>query len=96
MEATFHQSEEQSRGLFEMRVGDDTMARMSYSRIDANNFIINHTAVNPSAKGTGAGKKIVVYAVDWARQHDQKILPLCPFAKAIIEKTPEMRDVLRK
>ncbi len=96
MEPTFHHSEEQARGLFEMRTADDTIARMTYSRMDPNNFIIDHTAVNPSVKGTGAGKKIVAYAVEWARAHDQKILPLCPFAKAIIEKAPEMQDVLRK
>ncbi|MEQ9186795.1 MAG: GNAT family N-acetyltransferase [Cryomorphaceae bacterium] len=96
MEATFNQSEEQSRGLFEMQINGDTIARMTYSRVDPNNIIIDHTTVNPSAKGTGAGKRIVAYGVEWARQNNQKVLPLCPFAKAIMTKSEEMQDVLRK
>jgi uncharacterized protein len=45
-------------------------------------------------RGTGAGKRLVVAAVEWARAQKKTILPLCPFAKSIFDKTPEMRDVL--
>ena len=90
-----NRSEENARGLFELFDGEQLLARMTYSRIDNHNFIIDHTAVSPDMKGTGAGKKIVQEVVAWAREHEQKIMPLCPFAKAIIEKYPELQDVLR-
>lgn len=96
MEYTFKHSEQNSKGLFEMFDGADCVARMTYSRIDLNNIIIDHTAVDPRLKGTGAGKKIVAHLVDYARSNAQKVLPLCPFTKATLEKHPEWSDILRK
>jgi hypothetical protein len=89
------QSETNARGLLELVDGEHIVARMTYSRMDQHNIIVDHTAVDPNAKGTGAGKRIVMEMVAWARKHEQKVLPLCPFAKAIIEKYPETHDVLR-
>ena len=42
----------------------------------------------------GVGKKLVEASVTWARSEKLSILPLCPFAKATFDKTPEWRDVL--
>jgi predicted GNAT family acetyltransferase len=96
MEYEFRYSEENSKGLIEMWKGGDCFARMTYSRLDPNNIIVDHTAVDPKAKGKGAGKRIVMEMVEWARKNNQKVLPLCPFTKAIIEKHPETHDILRK
>jgi predicted GNAT family acetyltransferase len=46
-------------------------------------------------RGTGAGKELVKAGVEFARENDLTVLPLCPFAKAIIDKTPEFQDVLK-
>jgi predicted GNAT family acetyltransferase len=46
-------------------------------------------------RGTDAGKKLVKAGVEFAREHNLTVLPLCPFAKAIINKTPEFQDVLK-
>ena len=96
MEFEFRYSEENAKGLIEMWQDDVCLARMTYSRLDPNNIIVDHTAVDPRAKGTGAGKRIVMEMVAWARKNNQKVLPLCPFTKAIIEKKPETQDILRK
>ena len=34
-------------------------------------------------------------AVEFARQKQLKIIPLCPFAKSIFDKDPSIHDVLR-
>ncbi len=96
MELTRTHTEEGAKGLFELFDGDKCVARMTYSRIDPNNVIIDHTAVDPAVKGTGTGTKIVAYLVDWARENEQKIMPLCPFTKATLEKHPEWHDIIRK
>ena len=31
---------------------------------------------------------------EYAREKGIKIIPLCPFAKSVFDKTPEFRDVL--
>ncbi|MDP4662531.1 MAG: N-acetyltransferase [Salibacteraceae bacterium] len=96
MRATFEHTEENAKGIFIMKFGDEVAANMTYSRINAHNIILDHTAVAPSMKGKGVGKQIVQHMVDWARENNQKVLPLCPFAKSVIERNPEMQDILRK
>lgn len=95
MEPTFEHEESNAKGAIMMLVDGSVVARMTYSRIDAGNIIIDHTAVDPNRKGTGAGKAIVMHMVDWARQENQKVLPLCPFTKGVIERYPETHDILR-
>ena len=34
-------------------------------------------------------------AVEWARKENVKLLPLCPYAKSVFDKTPEFADVRR-
>ena len=57
-------------------------------------LIIDHTEVKTEYSGKGIGKQLVMAAVEFARSRNVKILPLCPFAKAIFGKIPEIRDVL--
>lgn len=96
MERTFQFSEENAKGLIELFEGSEYIARMTYSRLDSNNVIIDHSAVDPKVKGTGAGTAIVERMVQWAREKEQKVLPLCPFAKAALAKRDDWHDVIRK
>ena len=67
---------------------------MTYSMAGTDKFIIDHTEVNEELKGSGAGKKMVMEAVNFARTNKLKIIPLCPFAKSVFDKSLEIRDVL--
>ncbi len=66
---------------------------MTYSWAGADKFIIDHTEVNPDFGGQGVGKKMVMEAVDFARNNNLKIIPLCPFAKSVFDKVAEIQDV---
>ncbi len=57
---------------------------------------VDHTEVSPKLEGQGIGKKLVAQVVDYARSENKTIDPQCPFAKSVIEKTPEFQDVLAK
>ena len=57
--------------------------------------IINHTEVDPSLRGTGAGGRLVEAAVNWARAEHKHVMPLCPYAKSVFDRTSEYVDVLR-
>jgi hypothetical protein len=69
---------------------------MTYSKAGDNMIIIDHTDVSDNLRGQGAGKQLVMKAVEYARSNNIKILPLCPFAKSVFDKTPEIGDVLKK
>lgn len=84
----------ETKGFFEAVENETRAGLMTYSWAGTTQFIIDHTEVNSKFSGQGVGKKMVLAAVDFARKEGVKILPLCPFAKATFDKTPEIRDVL--
>ncbi len=88
------QIEHGSKGAFVIKENNERLAEMTYSKAGDKLIIIDHTEVSDALRGKGAGKKMVVAAVEFARKQGIKILPLCPFAKAIFDKTPEFEDVL--
>ena len=80
-------------GRYLVTIDGDT-AEMTYSKAGATRIIIDHTGVPDALRGKGAGQALVQRAVEDARAAGIKIIPLCPFAKAQIEKHPEWQDVL--
>lgn len=76
-------------------IGDGHEAEMTYSRAGETRIIIDHTGVPEALKGRGVGKKLVEAAVTDARTENFKIIPLCPFAKATLDRTPEWQDVVQ-
>ncbi len=80
-------------GVFYMEDEDKQIASMKYVFAGDTKFIIEHTEVNPSYEGKGLGRQLVQAGVDFARANHYKILPLCPYAKKVFDKTPEYNDV---
>lgn len=83
------------KGAFYIDLNDERVGEMTYTWAGESMFIIDHTEVSEKLKGQGAGKKLLEAAVLFARKMRVKILPLCPFAKSVFDKTPEYEDVLR-
>lgn len=82
------------KGEFAAMENDVQAGLMTYTWAGSDKFIIDHTEVNPDFSGQGVGKKMVMAAVEFAREKDLKIIPLCPFAKSVFDKVAEIRDVL--
>ncbi|MES2575740.1 MAG: GNAT family N-acetyltransferase [Bacteroidota bacterium] len=82
------------KGFFYIEVDGKTEAKMTFVFAVPNKIIIDHTEVNEGNNGKGYGKKMVAKAVEFAREKNIKIIPLCPFAKKVFDKTPEFSDVL--
>lgn len=81
------------KGAFVMNRDGKRLAEMTYS-MAGTKAIIDHTTVDDALRGTGAGRKLVEAAVQWARAENLKIIPLCPYAKSVFDKTPAYADVL--
>mgnify|MGYP006161187751 FL=1 len=81
-------------GFFSVEINGKTEAKMTFVFAGTDKIIIDHTEVNPGNNGKGLGKKMMTAAVEMAREKNLKIIPLCPFAKSVFEKTSEFRDVL--
>lgn len=88
-----HQTE--TRGLFFIPGEEnDYLAELIYMKKEPDTMIIEHTEVDDLLKGQNVGFQLVQKAVEYARSHNFKVIPMCPFAKAIIDKKPELQDVL--
>jgi hypothetical protein len=81
------------RGAFVLERDGRRLAELNYT-IAGSRVILDHTQVDDALRGTGTGAKLVAAAVEWARAGDRKLLPLCPFARSVFDKTPAYRDVL--
>lgn len=87
------QSNTEKNGHFMATEDGKQAGLMTYTWAGPGKFIIDHTEVNPDFRGRDVGKKMVYAAVDYARENDLKITPLCPFAAAVFRKDETLADV---
>ena len=85
--------EQGHRGAFTIEREGKRLAELTYT-VAGSRVILDHTSVDDSLRGTGAGRELVKAAVEWARANDRRLMPLCPYARSVFDKTPEYRDVL--
>jgi len=81
------------RGAFVLERGGRRLVELTYT-VAGSRVILDHTHVDDALRGTGTGAKLVAAAVEWARAGQRKLLPLCPFARSVFNKTPAYGDVL--
>jgi uncharacterized protein len=85
-----------SKGSFFVKENDEVLAEMTYSMAGDAIMIIDHTEVSDVLRGKNVGYQLVRTGADYARAHQLKIIPLCPFAKSVFErKQEEFKDVLK-
>ena len=72
---------------------EKNIGECSYSKSEKI-WIIDHTEVDENYGGQGIAGQLVAEVVEQAREHQVKIMPLCPFAKKEFSRKPEYADVL--
>ena len=87
--------EDETKGFAVATENGKTAGKMTYSIASSDFIIIDHTEVEPAFKGKGVGKELLYKIVEMAREKNLKILPLCPFANVLFQKTPEIKDILK-
>ncbi|MBD0333827.1 MAG: N-acetyltransferase [Chitinophagaceae bacterium] len=82
------------QGVFYIEEDGNLLAEMTYSDASPGKIIIEHTEVDEKLRGKNIGYELVHTAVEYARENNFKIVPLCVFAKAVFDKKAEFQDVL--
>ena len=80
---------------FILRVDGERLGSLDYTRPEAGVMRIEYVEVAPELRGSGLGRQLVQAAVDWAREGDLKIVPICGYARAVIARDPAMSALLR-
>ncbi|QZY87867.1 GNAT family N-acetyltransferase [Exiguobacterium acetylicum] len=71
----------------------EVIGEITYSDTNNGMWIIDHTYVDPAHRNQQIGEQLVAEIVNWAREANVKLLPLCPFAKKEFERTPEYAEI---
>ena len=83
-----------SKGAFYFEENGVRIAEMTYTKNGDYRIIIDHTEVSDAHKGEGLGKALVFHSVEFAREKNLKILPLCPYARTVFLRNRELfKDV---
>ena len=83
-------------GRYEARVpGHDEVGELTYRRLDAGTVIADHTGVPGPLGGRGVGQALVERLMTDARAKGFRVVPRCPFVRAIAEEHPEWADLIR-
>ncbi|WP_347051936.1 GNAT family N-acetyltransferase [Flavobacterium olei] len=88
------QTDDKRKGSFEAIQDGKQAGEMTYTWAGDSKFIIDHTEVSEDFAGQGVGKKLLMATVEFARENNVQIIPLCPFAKSVFDKVEDIRDVL--
>ena len=84
----------EAKHRFEVKIGEQT-AVLEYTR--ATGLIVyNHTEVPRDLAGQGIASQLAKTALDFARDNNLEVMPLCPYVAVYIRRHPEYRDVLRR
>jgi uncharacterized protein len=82
------------KGCIYLQIDGEIIAQLTFKFSGNKRIVIDHVLVDEAYNGKGYGKKMVAAAVEFAREKEIKISPLCPFARNVLERTVEYKDVL--
>ncbi|GAB3260317.1 GNAT family N-acetyltransferase [Larkinella harenae] len=83
-------------GGFFIQEGEENIAEMIVGLSDQH-LTVYHTEVIPQAEGKGLAGQLLASMVDYAREHQLKVIPLCPYVHAQFKRHPERyEDVWEK
>ena len=85
---------EENDGSFDLYYDAEKAGFLEYNLEKEGILTITHTEVAAEFGGKGLGMELVKSAVEFAKKNDLKIVSLCPYAKKMIERTSDFKDLL--
>lgn len=86
-----HDNAERKR--FEIDLGDGSFAFAQYNLIPGE-IMFTHTEVPDAHGGQGLGTALIRAGLEAARERGLKVIPICPFFAAYMQKHEEVQDLL--
>jgi predicted GNAT family acetyltransferase len=92
-EPTIEHADDGARGRFFLRRHGERCGSLDYTVAEAV-VRIEYVEVLPAARGSGLGRQLVAAAVQWARDTNRKVIPICSYAGMVLRGDSSMHDVL--
>lgn len=75
---------------------DGEVAHLDYAEPAEGVLDYRHTWVPESLRNRGIGERLVLDALDWARDHGYRVIPTCPFVDTVVRRHAEYADLVKK
>lgn len=93
MEPEILQKEIGDRGKFYVEENGKTLGEVIYFRRDNGILVLDHTEVAPEMAGKGLAGKLIKHSVEYARENNLKVDPVCGYAAKQFERHEEYQEV---
>ena len=81
------QLNESGKGAFFLEENNSRLGEMQVGVSDKI-LTVYHTEVVPEMEGKGGTKKLLETMVEYARSHNLKVIPLCPYVLSMFKRNP--------
>jgi predicted GNAT family acetyltransferase len=92
---TIEREELNGANEFVLRVDGERLGFLDYTRPEVGVMRIEYVEVSPQLRGTGLGKQLVEKAVAFAKDNSLRVVPICSYARAVIQRDPAMSAATR-
>ena len=62
--------------------------------VKSDRLVLIHTEVLPTHQGQGIGEQLVRFALDDARRRGLRVIVICHYVRAYVERHPETHDIV--
>ena len=80
---------------FVLRIDGEKFGFLEFTRPEVGVMRIEYVEVSPSLRGTGLGRQLVEKAVAFANEAKLRVVPICSYARAVIQRDPALSPSLR-
>lgn len=82
-----------NKGEFYIEENGSPIAELTYLMNDETTLVATHTGTHPRMRGKGIAMKLVEAAVDYARENNLKISPMCSYVAWAFNERKDLQDV---
>ena len=73
---------------------DGQLSKLDYSYHD-NTIVMTHVGVYPNHRGRGIAGKLTQVALEYAKEKNLRVIPMCSYVAAYIRKHPQYSDLMK-
>jgi len=97
MDKTVTIEREELNGVHEfvLRLDGERFGSLEFTRPQAGLMRIEYVEVAPELRGTGLGRQLVEKAVAFATDAELRVVPICSYARAVIQRDPVLSASLQ-
>lgn len=91
-QAEVHRNDDAQR--YELSLGGAVVGFAEFRPAGAEAVMLPHTVVDEGHEGEGLGSQLARFALDDIRAQGKRVVPMCPFIAAYIQRHPEYTDLV--